>query len=134
KCDETGASIVTNPIGLPEILKAHQRDRWQRGDRVPVEAVLELHPNLKTNVAVVLDLIANECELRRECNELPNLNDYLARFGQFKSQIPQFFESSKTQAVSVRSQSAVADQSVPDVPGYEIISELGRGGMCVVYL
>jgi hypothetical protein len=46
------------------LLRFDQRQRWQKGERVQVEAYLQEQPTLQDDSEAVLDLIYNEIVLR----------------------------------------------------------------------
>jgi tetratricopeptide (TPR) repeat protein len=133
-----------------ESLGIDQRERWQKGERVRVEAYIEGNPALRSDPDGILDLIYNEVVLREEAGDAPRLEEYVERFPQFRAQLRLQFEvhraleanigvpesSSRDEAGSrpPDSTSTPVDAEGLIVPGYEIIGELGRGGMGVVYL
>jgi serine/threonine-protein kinase len=71
------ASGALVPITL---LLADQRRRWERGDRLQVEAYCQKEPVLRTTPEALLDLICGEIVLREEFGQQPCLDDYLRRF------------------------------------------------------
>ncbi len=64
----------------PLPLVQDHRQRWRRGERMPVEAYLEQFRPAGVDAADLLDLVYNEVVLREEDGESPQLDEYLDRF------------------------------------------------------
>jgi tetratricopeptide (TPR) repeat protein len=128
-------------------LLTEQRDCWERGERRPVEAFLEQAPPLRLDREAVLSLIYGEIILRKERGETPRPQEYQRRFPDLAEEIRKCFEVAE--ALSEASAPQTGDTpplggiepkagrepapGLPAIPGYEVLAELGRGGMGVVY-
>jgi serine/threonine protein kinase len=120
-----------------ELLCADQAERWQRGERVPVEAYLPLHPALQGDSVAAFEMVYGEFVLREYLGERPALAEFLWRFPAFADRLRrQLGLHQALYAADERGQPVAPQPANPDwpvVPGYEILSELGRGSAGVVY-
>ncbi|QEH37686.1 Serine/threonine-protein kinase PknB [Aquisphaera giovannonii] len=139
----SGGGSDSDELLLGLILR-HQRHAWRRGERARVAAYLDQHAALGRDPAAVLDLIYNEVLLREEAGEVPLLEEYIAEFPGLAPELRLQFEVEDAirggRLNDAEDEPTLADRSVvrsalprPVIPGYEILEELGRGGMGVVH-
>jgi predicted Ser/Thr protein kinase len=126
------------PQDLGAVLRVDQRQRWQAGERVPAETYLECYPALGAAVECAVDLVYNEFLLRERQGEAPDPAEFLRRFPAYAAVLGPQIELHRALAgqatVAPTQQGGNGPAGVlPQVPGYEVMEELGRGGMGVVF-
>jgi serine/threonine-protein kinase len=105
---------------LQRLLDEQQR-RWQQGERIRVEDLLERHPELRQRPEAILDLIAQEIVLREQAGEMAPLAEYQGRFPHLREQLRDQFAAPPDPGPTARDDSlsphSQEGQTIPDDPG-----------------
>jgi len=119
-----------SPTQLLAVLSVDQLQRWLAGECILVESYLTRYPAVADSA---LDLIYGECLAREELGDDLSLDEYRERFPEFAQALLVLgagnFTHSRTHATSA---SAAQFSPIP-IPGFELLSVAGQGGLSVVY-
>jgi len=130
------------------VLANHLRRQWLEGQRLPAEMLLDRFPQVSADAQRAVDIIYMEYLVREQLGEKPAAREFATRFphleGLLLEQIdlhealrPEDIaaENGEKRTYELRDgDGEPKSQQFPVIPSLQIVRELGRGGMAVVYL
>jgi tetratricopeptide (TPR) repeat protein len=124
------APVTTSSASLAAALVQEHRERWRRGERIPVELYLERSGLPRVETTTLLDMVYNEVLLREEDGESPDVQEYLDRFPAHAEALRDQFEvhrALRTSGTFAATFCSTAHEAASEPPDHATVVRLPSG-------
>jgi formylglycine-generating enzyme required for sulfatase activity/serine/threonine protein kinase len=118
------------PERLLDAVLAEQRRDWIAGERIRADEMLRQHPELADEPACAAELIYHEFSLRQELGESPDWQQQLRHYPEHAALLERLRQADQLVEQTL---AAPAQWPAGTFAGYDLLEEVGRGGMGVVF-
>lgn len=132
--DHIGAADIDRINRLPvaervAAIRAHQSEHWRTGRSIAAEVYFDAFEFLSDDASDALVIIGGEMGLRAEAGEGLDPTEYVRRFPKFAAELPVLYHLQRELCNAPNGPAPAG----PNVPGFDILGELGHGSSGVVY-